>query len=695
MPQYFPEKNNTLKYSNNPYLLQHADNPVHWHMWEKQVLQLAKHEDKPLFISIGYSTCHWCHVMARESFEDQEIAEILNSNFVSIKIDREERPDIDSFYMDIAVRLNGSGGWPLTVIATPEGNPFFISTYIPKNSIYGKTGLMELLPEISRIWRDERERVYSSSNSIIDALKKLRKTKSNKKETEIPSLKEIYQQLQTTYDQKNGGFGNAPKFPQPHLLLFLLQNSKEFQNEGEAVDMVEHTLQKMRSGGIYDHIGFGFHRYATDKKWKVPHFEKMLYDQAMLSQTYTEAYMSTGNKSYAEIAGEIFDFVMNEMHAPEGGFYSAIDAESEDEEGKFYLWKSDEFESLLSEEEFSLREIFNVSDQGNWVDPVSSKSEASNILYTCSFETALNPIVNWSDVRNRLYTHRSYRSTPMVDDKILTSWNALMIKAFLRAGFFWDEQNYIEIAEQAFAFILNKMIETVDESGAKQLLHSYRSGKASVPAQFEDYAYLIAAIIEFYNVNYNPEYLKQAKEYTDKALDIFEDHENGGFYVSNPAFTDVPIRNKIIFDAAVPSATSIMVENLSKLFRITGETQYRNAALRAYNFHETEIRSSTLGATLLLSALHEITEQNTGFEVVIVGDSEEAIKMEAYVRHSFLPHATILRKKSDIAEALASVAPATENYTVDPEKGASAYICRGGFCEKPIPTLDALKEKLR
>ncbi|TKJ45155.1 thioredoxin domain-containing protein, partial [Candidatus Aerophobetes bacterium Ae_b3b] len=504
---------NRLIFEKSPYLLQHADNPVDWYPWGPEAFEKARKENKPVFLSIGYSTCHWCHVMARESFEDSEVARLMNEVFVSIKVDREERPDIDNVYMMVCQMITGSGGWPLTIIMTPDQKPFFAATYIPKERRFGRMGMLELIPRIKELWTTRRDEVLSSANEITAALQQVSQDAPGE-ELDETTLDLAYEQLAKRFDEQHGGFGGAPKFPTPHNFLFLLRYWKRTNTE-RALQMVEKTLQAMRRGGIYDHIGFGFHRYSTDSHWFVPHFEKMLYDQATLAIVYTEAYQATGKEEYAQTAREIFTYVLRDMTAPEGGFYAAEDAESEGEEGKFYLWTEEEIRQVLGSEEAALIvKIFNIEEGGNFIEQVTGRRTARNVLHLTKSVKELASELKMSDydlqkrlqaMRQKLFTYREKRIHPHRDDKILTDWNGLMIAAFAKGARVFDEPRYAEAARGAVDFILKNMCTSDGE-----LLHRYRDEQAALPAQVDDYAFLIWGMLELYETIFEVRYLQIA-----------------------------------------------------------------------------------------------------------------------------------------------------------------------------------------
>jgi uncharacterized protein YyaL (SSP411 family) len=458
-------KSNRLINEKSPYLLQHAHNPVDWHAWGEEAFEKAKSQDKPIFLSIGYSTCHWCHVMEKESFEDERVAKLLNENFICIKVDREERPDIDNLYMTVCQMLTGSGGWPLSIIMTPDKKPFFAATYIPKESRFGMAGLLDLIPKIAKVWSKQRGEILNSAEQVEATLKWFPQV-SKGEELDVSILDSAYGDLLNSFDENYGGFGSAPKFPSPHNLIFLLRYWKRTGHQ-KSLNMVEETLKKMRYGGIWDHVGFGFHRYSTDRYWLVPHFEKMLYDQAMLALVYTETFYATGKSEYKDTAEKILQYVLRDMTSKEGGFFSAEDADSEGEEGKFYLWTQKELEEVIGEEAELIKNVFNVSQTGNFLDEIKGKKTKKNIIHQkksypdlakdmgLPLEEFMERIDN---VREKLFEYREKKVHPHKDDKILTDWNGLMIAALARAGFVFDNADYIEAAKKAADFILSDIV---------------------------------------------------------------------------------------------------------------------------------------------------------------------------------------------------------------------------------------------
>ncbi|MBD3167976.1 MAG: DUF255 domain-containing protein [candidate division Zixibacteria bacterium] len=668
------EKYNRLIFEKSPYLLQHAENPVDWYPWGQMAFDKAREEDKPIFLSIGYSTCHWCHVMEKESFEDDDVALFLNRNFISIKIDREERPDIDNVYMNVCQMLTGSGGWPLTVFLTPRLEPFYAGTYFPKNSVYGRPGMLELLPAIMKGWRENRSQIESTVGQIMDALKKAERG-SYGGELSEKVLTEAFDQFKGRFDERYGGFGNAPKFPSPHNLGFLLRYWKR-SGEQRAREMALKTLRMMRLGGMYDHIGYGFHRYSTDRQWLVPHFEKMLYDQALLAIAYIEAFQATGDDFYSGTAGEILAYVARDMTSPEGGFYSAEDADSEGVEGKFYLWPVEEIKSVLNEEEAAwFLEKFNISLEGNYVDPVEGGSNGLNIPYLKQPLEAGGPRL--TSIRDKLFTEREKRVHPHKDDKVLTDWNGLMIAAFALASRVFNDGSYARTAEKAAGFILESML--TDEG---ELLHRYRDGQAAIAGHLDDYSFLAYALVELYQVTHEVCYLKTAIEITDKMLKLFWDDRDGGFYLAGGSSDDLIFRNKEIYDGAIPSGNSMAALNMIRISRLTGNVEYENKAREILSAFSGRISGSPTAFTQMLSAFDFADGES--LEVIIAGTGVDGSVEEAKheISKRFIPSMAIVLVPGKGASEIKEVIPYIGNYK--PLDGKTAiYICHNRVCERP------------
>ncbi|HHH77805.1 MAG TPA: thioredoxin domain-containing protein, partial [Thermoplasmatales archaeon] len=555
---------NHLVNEKSPYLLQHAHNPVDWYLWGEEAFGKARKENKPVFLSIGYSTCHWCHVMAHESFEDEEVAELMNETFVSIKVDREERPDVDSIYMRACQLMTGSGGWPLTIIMTPDKKPFFATTYLPKRGRAGMPGMMELIPAVRKLWEEQREGLESMGERVVDAIEASSvSTPGGQPGEDI--FKDTYGEFSRSFDGTYGGFGTAPKFPTPQNLIFLLRYWKR-SGDKKALEMVEKTLQGMRLGGIYDHIGFGFHRYSTDREWHTPHFEKMLYDQAMIAIAYMEAYQATGRAEYGMTAGEILEYVLRDMFSPGGGFYSAEDADSEGKEGTFYIWDAEEMLDVLGEEDFEIAsEVFNINDENRITHMGKTLADiaAGHGVSVGEFENKMEKI------RKKLFGAREKRVHPAKDDKILTDWNGLMIASLAIGARVFGNRRYAEAAARSADFILEKM-RTPDG-----LMHRYRED-ASISAYLNDYAFLIWGLIELYESTFDVKFLRKAIEMNDELIEKFWDGKDGGFYFTSD--DGVLLRQKEGNDGAIPSGNAVSMLNMLRLGRITSDVELEEKA---------------------------------------------------------------------------------------------------------------------
>jgi len=683
---------NRLIFEKSPYLLQHADNPVDWYPWGPEAFEKARKENKPIFLSIGYSTCHWCHVMEHESFEDPEVARLMNEVFVSIKVDREERPDIDNVYMMVSQMMTGSGGWPLTIIMTPDKKPFFAATYIPKENRFGRIGMLELIPRIKEIWATRRGEALSSADQITFALRQVSQDAPGE-ELDEATLKLAYEQLAKRFDEQHSGFGSAPKFPTPHNLLFLLRYWKRTNNE-KALEMVEKTLQGMRRGGIYDHIGFGFHRYSTDSEWLLPHFEKMLYDQAMLAMAYTEAYQATGKEEYRKTAREIFTYVLRDMTAPEGGFYSAEDADSEGEEGKFYLWTEEEIRQVLGSEEADLiLKVFNIEKNGNFMEQATGKRAGANILHLRKSLTEIASELKMSEqdlqkhletARQKLFTYREKRIHPHKDDKILTDWNGLMIAAFAKGARVFDEPRYAEAAKATVDFILKNM-----RKSDGRLLHRYRDGQAALPAQVDDYAFLIWGMLELYETIFEVRYLQTALDLNRDLMKHFWDDNNGGFYFVADDGENLLVRQKEIYDGAIPSGNSLAMLNLLRLGRITANYDFEEKAARIGRAFSRNVKQSPSAYTQLMVAVD--FGVGPSYEVVIAGNSqaEDTKEMLKAIRTQFIPNkVVILRPTEQESPDIDRLAEFTKSQaSIDGR--ATAYVCLNYNCK--FPTTDITK----
>ena len=671
------EKNlNKLANESSPYLLQHKNNPVDWYPWGEEAFNKALELDRPIFLSIGYSTCHWCHVMEEESFEDEEVAKLLNENFISIKVDREERPEIDHLYMTVCQAMTGRGGWPLTIIMTPNKDPFFAGTYFPKRGRRGRPGMMELLPSVSQAWEKERDDLVLSANQINKYL-----IDSNKKELgdqlEESILVDTYSQFVNRYDDKYGGFGDKPKFPSPHNLIYLLRYHN-MTGDKTSLLMAEKTLKNMRLGGIFDHIGFGFHRYSTDKEWILPHFEKMLYDQAMLALAYTEAFQITNDSFYQKVVEEILFYVQRDMTDKRGGFYSAEDADSEGEEGLFYLWTVEELkENLSSADAELLIETFNIELSGNYIDEALGKKTLKNILYLKNPKS--NNKIN--KILNDLYTIRKERIHPLKDDKILTDWNGLMIAAFAKAGDVFNSDDYIKQAENSAQFILKNL---TDKNG--RLLKRYRNGKSGIDSHLDDYAFFIWGLLELYEATFNTIYLSEAIKLSEIMVSEFWDTENGAFFLGSNNSEKLIVRAKTGYDGAIPSGNSVAAMNFIKLNRITGETKWVEISDKIFMTFSKEINNTPTAFSYMLNGF--LFESNEPKEIVVVGsgkDPETKLAIEK-IKSIYIPSKVIIFKNTDDkSNKLTPLAKWTMTQESIDDK-TTFYVCRDFACK--IPTTD-------
>jgi uncharacterized protein YyaL (SSP411 family) len=683
---------NHLEGEKSPYLLQHAMNPVDWYPWGPEAFERARAEDKPIFLSIGYSTCHWCHVMERESFEDEEVAALLNDTFVCIKVDREERPDIDAVYMEAARVLSGGGGWPLTIVMTPDKQPFYAATYLPKTSRFGRPGIMELVPRLKELWSTRREELVDTAGRVTSALRE-QEALSGGVELGTDVMDEAYGQLKSAFDPEHGGFGTAPKFPTPHQLLFLLRHWNRTNDPG-ALAMVESTLGSMRRGGIYDHVGFGFHRYSTDAEWLLPHFEKMLYDQAMLTMAYTETYLATGNDDYERTAREIISYVLRDMTDEGGAFYSAEDADSEGIEGKFYVWSTSEVRDVLGENDAGFAaDVFGLSDGGNVKDEGSGEQSGANVLHLPATHSSTAKRLNVSEeelrerieeVRARLFDARAKRVRPYLDDKVLTDWNGLMLSALARAAQAFDEPAYAVAAARCADFILDTM-----RDGTGRLLHRYRDGDAAITATADDYAFLAMGLFDLYEATHEPRYLGESARLTEEMLSLFWDEDGGGFFFTPDDGELLLTRRKDVYDGAVPSANSVALLNLLRLGSALARPEFdERAAALARTFSGT-VERYPAGYTMFLAGLDY--GMGPSIELVIVGEagSEDTQALLGEAHRRFVPNMVVLyRPTVDAGDVLALVPWMEHHVRVDGR--ATAYVCRDRVCRLPVTDPDAL-----
>ena len=658
---------NRLIFATSPYLLQHAENPVEWHSWGEEAFARAVAEDKPVLVSIGYSTCHWCHVMEHECFEDQEVAAALKRNCIAIKVDREERPDIDDQYMRAAQIITGSGGWPLNVIMTPDKQPFFAATYLPKQSRSGIIGIIDLMDKIGELWRNDRRKILDNCGSIAESLARLGSSEAG----ELPGqelLVDAYSQIASLYDPEFGGFGHAPKFPMPVYLAFLLRVHNRSRMP-EPLEMVEFALKSMRQGGVYDQMGFGFHRYSVDRKWLVPHFEKMLYDQALLSFAAIEAYQSTGSEWYRECAAEIFSCVLRDFAAPEGGFYSAEDADSEGEEGTFYLWTPEEIHSLLGEKDGkTFCALFGVIDAGNF--------EGKNILhlplpveefarqYGVMPELLAADLERW---RGIMLTARGLRVRPFRDEKILAGWNGLMIAALARGFAATGEDAWREAAASAARFI-GKRLLTSDG----RLLRNSNAGNVVIPGFLEDYAFYVWGLIELHQATLEKGFLEDALRLSREMLRLFG-AKGGGLYDVGSDAEQLPVRFEIASDGVMPSGVSVAALNLLRLGRIAEDGELTGAGEALLRSHMGSVARQPAAYLFLLSAFD--FSLGPQLELHLSGGSaeERGVILRAVGRR-FIPGLVVMDGEA---------------------KGPLRFgICADGSCRPPLAGVDELMRLL-
>ncbi|MHA1122197.1 MAG: thioredoxin domain-containing protein [Candidatus Heimdallarchaeota archaeon] len=690
-----PKPNRLIK-EKSPYLLQHATNPVDWYPWGEEAFEKAKKEDKPIFLSIGYSTCHWCHVMAHESFEDPEVAKLMNETFVNIKVDREERPEIDNIYMAVSQMITGSGGWPLTIIMDADRKPFTAGTYFPKESRFGRIGMLELIPKIKDYWDNNREELRLAAKEVISQLQSIETTPGEELKQDI--LNEAFREATLLFDEKNGGFRGAPKFPTPHKLLFLLRFWKRTGNKASLM-MVEKTLTAMRSGGIYDHIGFGFHRYSTDSFWLLPHFEKMLYDQALLVIAYVEAYQATKKIEFREVADEILSYVLRDMTSREGGFYSAEDADSEGEEGTFYIWTNDEILKVLGKEDGNLfLQVYNFEKDGNFKDQATQKKTGSNIPHlkksitdlASELKTSTKELVEkLESMRVKLFEKRKTRIHPHKDDKILTDWNGLMITAFAKAGRILENEDYTTASEKALNFIIQNL-----ETKSGRLMHRYREGEIAINGMIDDYAFTIWALLELYETTFKVEYLKKAIQYNDKMIEHFWDKNKGGFFFTPDDGEELIVRKKEIYDGAIPSGNSVAMLNMIRISRITMDLSLEEKAVQMNKLFSTTIEQSLLSFTLFLSALEYAF--GPSFEVVIVGNlnKTDTNEMLQALRSEYIPNKIVLFLPSDEEKPEISNVTDFVKYKSMKNGKATVYVCINRFCKFPTDDINKMLQLL-
>ncbi len=676
---------NHLTGQKSPYLLQHVDNPVDWYPWGTEALRKAQSEHKPILLSIGYSTCHWCHVMAHESFENQSIAGVINKHFVAIKVDREERPDLDQIYMSAITAMTGQGGWPLTVFLTPQGKPFYGGTYFPPFAKWGNPGFMDLLNTVAQAWENQHEQILSSGDEITQLLHA--QTQRYTASSQMPNasiLDAAYHQISSQFDRQNGGFGGAPKFPLGHQLSFLLRYYKR-SKDTKALEMVEATLTAIARGGIYDHLGGGFHRYSTDARWHVPHFEKMLYDQALLTRAYLECYQLAGNTQYVGVIRQTLDYVLRDMQQPQGGFYCAEDADSlafegtHKSEGAFYIWSQAEIVQILGLKDAEIFSYaFGVQSQGNAQFDPHGEFKGKNILYmTHSLQEISGhfniDVAQVQEILNRgqhkLFDYRKNRQRPHLDDKILTDWNGLMLGVFAFAGAALNEPSYVLAAKRAADFVLANL-----KGPQGRLLHRWRQEQADILGTLEDYAFFINGLLDLYEASFDQKYFIEAKVLAADMVHLFEDKEKGGFFLTAQDTPDLIVRPKDVYDGALPSGNSVAAYGLIRLHLLGLEDKWLSPVERLFRIFFTSIEKAPSAYSFALCALDFYLGPSSTIVLEGAMNDSTLAQMRIVVYKHFIPNKSVFLRLSQL--------PVT------------AYVCQGNGCQRPTQTISELENQL-
>lgn len=687
---------NRLSEEKSPYLLQHSSNPVDWYPWSEIAFNKAQQEDKPIFLSIGYATCHWCHVMEHESFEDEEVAEWMNRVFVNIKVDREERPDIDHTYMTICQMLTGQGGWPLTIVMTPDKKPFFAATYLPKESRPQRIGMLDLVPAIQKAWRSDRKNILDSVERITNGFSKSLELGKGTSHLSDDITKQAVNELKLRFDKVEGGFGNSPKFPSAHNLTFLI-NHFHLTGDKISLEMAAFTLNKMRLGGIWDHIGFGFHRYSTNREWLLPHFEKMLYDQAMLLIAYSEGWNATGNPLFRQTVYEIADYVDDCLTSPNGAFYSAEDADSEGEEGKFYLWKVDEIQdSLSSNQSNQFFKIYQFAENGNYQDESTGRKTGANIphlasdLFDIARITGVEPETlkqEIEQIRIKLKTDREKRIRPLLDDKILTDWNGLMIASLVRAGSLLNEKKFIKIAEKAWQTIYQHFVKK-DHT----LLHRLKDGEAVIEGMADDYVFLIFGLIELYQATFKPEYLEKALSIQERFDELFYDNEYGGYFFTSKNAAPLLGRQKEIYDGAIPSSNSFAASNCARLFSLTSNFKFNDQFQQLFRAFSASISDSPAGYTAALQAWNQHQHGASQIIITVPKINSDLLTMIHKLKKVASPGSTFLLKTNRIENQINKCSEMMRNYMIKDQ--LTFYVCSQFKCKTPVHTYEEALDML-
>ena len=682
-----PKHTNRLIHETSPYLLQHAHNPVDWYPWGEEALELSKREQKPILLSIGYSACHWCHVMERESFENEEIATIMNDLFVNIKVDREERPDLDEIYMNAVQVMTRHGGWPMTVFLTPELKPFYGGTYYPPEDRYGRPGFPKVMEAVAEAYNEKNAQVLEQADQITSQLNQM----SNLVDPHAQELTEeimtkAFHHYRSQFDSQYGGFGNAPKFPPSMGLPFLMRYWHHSGND-TALEMVELTLQKMARGGMYDQLGGGFHRYSTDERWLVPHFEKMLYDNAQLVVSYFEAYQATQNTFYLDIATETLDYVLREMYdAENGGFYSTQDADSEGVEGKFFVWEPTDVEDIIGEENAEIFcEYYDITPHGNFEGENILHVQTPTDIFARKIGTDIEELETLlADCRQKLFDEREKRIKPGLDDKILTSWNGIMIRGMAMGYQLTGKPEYLTACEKSAEFVLTTLTQ---ENGL--LLRTYRAGKSHLNAYLEDYSYFITGLIALYEASFEPRWLSEAERLAHSMIDQFGDQSGDGFFFTGKAHETLIVQSKSAYDGATPSGASMAIHSLLRLAKHLDKSEFHDKAVETLKLYFNQMDVMPSGSGQLLCELAFLL--STSKEIAIIGEKEDTQteRMLTALHNIYLPNKVIALSDSIEDNTLPLLANRSQI-----DNTTTAYVCEDYVCKTPTTDVDAFLQLL-
>jgi len=688
---------NRLSEENSPYLLQHSNNPVNWYPWCDEAFKLAEEKDLPVFLSIGYSTCHWCHVMERECFEDDEVAKILNSNFISIKVDREQRPDIDSIYMSVCQMMTQRGGWPLSIFITPKKEPFFAGTYFPKNGKDKMVGFVDLLNNIINVWNNNKPDIFKSAESIIKSLKDISNPKLPNSFIKKDNMKEIFESLKDFYDEKYGGFGEAPKFPSPQNIIFLAKYFSSFK-DNDSLRMINQTLTSIALGGIHDHLGGGFHRYSTDVKWLVPHFEKMLYDQANILEALYEGYLLDEKDIYLETINSTQNYLNEIMKSDSGAFFSAEDADSEGEEGLFYIWSEGELKEVLKSDEFYFfKHLYNIEPQGNFLEETTKQENGKNIIYlkdelekfSSIFSLEENLIKEESKrIKSKLKNYRNKRKRPILDDKILTDWNSMVISSLSKISRIKNNHQSLDTAIRCNEFIENNMINNGD------LNHCYRNNVSSINGTLDDYSFYSKALIDLYESTLDPNYLIKAYKISERMIFYFWDHKNGLFFSSRDD-DDLIVRQKNLLDGASPSGNSIALYALAKLSYYFNDEDLKNKATELSSRLGEMAKKFPINLGMFLSNQFLLYDDTT--QIIITSNWEHldhSNEVVNYLINYSRPNKTLFHINSDSQRRIFLEISKSYDFLPEFSKDLNVYICSDYQCNLPVKDLSEIKKIL-